>query len=1040
MARSQSLQVNIIGENKSLKRALGDSEKRMSRFGGAAGKIGKGLKVAGAGAAIGVGAVVVVLGKAAKAAMEAEKSATRMNTQLSALGKNTPAVKKNIDATVTSMAAMSGFDDEDLQDAFTRIVRSTGNVKTALGPQGLALAMDIARAKGIDAAKAAEIVAKAQDGQTGALKKLGVEVTKGMTGQQALAAAQKTFAGQAEAYGKTAAGAQERFGVAIEGVQEKIGAKLLPILTQLMNWVSANMPAIEGAISKVASAFDDAFNIAKTIFDFLKANHQIIIALAAGLGTVTVAWGAYTLATKGWAAATRIATAVQLAFNGSMLANPIGIVVIAVAALVAALVLLYQKNETVRKVIDAAWASIREHTLAAIGAIKSAIGSLVVFFQTNMLPPIIAVFNAIKAFWDKWGANIVAFFKRTFELFVSNIRAVIQIIRGIFTGDWQAVWNGVKTIVSNAVEQVKNILRNLGPIVLSLMKTVGSKLWEGFKSGAAGLAGKLGDLMSDGLAAIPKYAKEAFNKAKTIGGEILDGIGSIISQMPSKVGEIATAVIKAIPGAFSSVGSKIIEVLKDALSSVNLPTPYFKMREFDPPGPGSIDVPYSIGWKARGGKVKTPMVMVGEEAPQHPEWVIATNPAYRKKNLGYLAQAAGALGVGRAQGGLVYPLARKATGIIGTPGGGTHNASDWQSRNALDFAAPMGTDILAVANGIISGVGGSMGVRRSGGKVIYGQKFTLNTDKGGVFYTHMGNVKVHSGQRVTAGQHLADIWAPSGMPPHLHLGVQNGSPYLYNNAALYDNAPLVETGGAVRGPVVARPDGKGPMLLTGGIAKTPYGKGENARRIKWWNKHHPYKKVDKNGKPIPSKKNAPPGQAPEGTESEVEPTIETPWASDWDNWLKDATFGSAQALMTPDKTDDANWAAITKQGYKDRITTLEGALASTSDPHMQRVIKDELTGLYSTYSGMDSAGSTPESAPVYDPTNDLQAQVTQKEGLLASARRAAGLSNESNRVFTGAGDLQLLVVNTPSGQAMLANNATAGMGAQTGTASNRSRF
>jgi len=951
MARSQSLQVNIIGENKSLKRALGDSEKRMSRFGGAAGKIGKGLKVAGAGAAIGVGAVVVVLGKAAKAAMEAEKSATRMNTQLSALGKNTPAVKKNIDATVTSMAAMSGFDDEDLQDAFTRIVRSTGNVKTALGPQGLALAMDIARAKGIDAAKAAEIVAKAQDGQTGALKKLGVEVTKGMTGQQALAAAQKTFAGQAEAYGKTAAGAQERFGVAIEGVQEKIGAKLLPILTQLMNWVSANMPAIERVISQVMNA--------------------------------------------------------------------------------------------VSAVIGTAVGFIRQHW----DSIKAAVQGVITFFQQEVLPTITVifnaikpVFNAIKEFWNKWGANIVAFFKRTFELFVSNVRAVLQIIRGIFTGDWQAVWNGVKTIVSNAVEQVKNILRNLGPIVLSLMKTVGSKLWEGFKSGAAGLAGKLGDLMSDGLAAIPKYAKEAFNKAKTIGGEILDGIGSIISQMPSKVGEIATAVIKAIPGAFSSVGSKIIEVLKDALSSVNLPTPYFKMREFDPPGPGSIDVPYSIGWKARGGKVKTPMVMVGEEAPQHPEWVIATNPAYRKKNLGYLAQAAGALGVGRAQGGLVYPLARKATGIIGTPGGGTHNASDWQSRNALDFAAPMGTDILAVANGIISGVGGSMGVRRSGGKVIYGQKFTLNTDKGGVFYTHMGNVKVHSGQRVTAGQHLADIWAPSGMPPHLHLGVQNGSPYLYNNAALYDNAPLVETGGAVRGPVVARPDGKGPMLLTGGIAKTPYGKGENARRIKWWNKHHPYKKVDKNGKPIPSKKNAPPGQAPEGTESEVEPTIETPWASDWDNWLKDATFGSAQALMTPDKTDDANWAAITKQGYKDRITTLEGALASTSDPHMQRVIKDELTGLYSTYSGMDSAGSTPESAPVYDPTNDLQAQVTQKEGLLASARRAAGLSNESNRVFTGAGDLQLLVVNTPSGQAMLANNATAGMGAQTGTASNRSRF
>ena len=48
------------------------------------------------------------------------------------------------------------------------------------------------------------------------------------------------------------------------------------------------------------------------------------------------------------------------------------------------------------------------------------------------------------------------------------------------------------------------------------------------------------------------------------------------------------------------------------------------------------------------------MVMVGEEAPQHPEVVIASNPAYRRRNLGLWATAGKMLGIpGFASGGVV---------------------------------------------------------------------------------------------------------------------------------------------------------------------------------------------------------------------------------------------------------------------------------------------------------------------------------------------------------------------------------------------------
>jgi SLT domain-containing protein len=81
---------------------------------------------------------------------------------------------------------------------------------------------------------------------------------------------------------------------------------------------------------------------------------------------------------------------------------------------------------------------------------------------------------------------------------------------------------------------------------------------------------------------------------------------------------------------------------------------YFGTSNVGVNAPGSGQA--TPGHRAVGGMVDMPMVMVGEEAPQHPEVVIATNPAYRQRNLGLFAQAGQMLGIpGFAAGGMVAP-------------------------------------------------------------------------------------------------------------------------------------------------------------------------------------------------------------------------------------------------------------------------------------------------------------------------------------------------------------------------------------------------
>jgi hypothetical protein len=96
----------------------------------------------------------------------------------------------------------------------------------------------------------------------------------------------------------------------------------------------------------------------------------------------TVAMRAQAVATAAWAAITTGATAAMgaartgvLLLNAAMRANPIGAVITVITLLVGALVILYQRNETVRRIVDAVWAGI-----------KTAIGAVASWFTGTILP------------------------------------------------------------------------------------------------------------------------------------------------------------------------------------------------------------------------------------------------------------------------------------------------------------------------------------------------------------------------------------------------------------------------------------------------------------------------------------------------------------------------------------------------------------------------------------------------------------------------------------------------------------------------------
>lgn len=469
---ARRLEVLISGDARGLIRAYGDAEKSSRRFGGSVGQVGK---IAAAAAVGGIAALGVGLQKSFGAAIDAEKAQTRLDAAFRASGASTTEQAAAM-AAVSKVSARAALDDEDLMDALGRLTRVTGDVTKA--QRSLGIASDIARGRGISLEAATALVTKAHLGQVGALKRVGIEIPKvtaaqdmlkaahanateaqlkaakatddAATRQSAVAALQRQFAGDAEAYGKTAAGAQDRLKVAVENLQESFGAKLLPALT-----------AVTEATSRLVGWFEQHKGVA--------------VALGAALGTVGVTLLAVTTAMKlhaAWTtltvAATKAWTAAQWLLNVALTANPIGLVITAVAALAAGLFIAWQKSETFRRIVTGAFDAIHEVAQKVFPAVK-AIAS-VAFDAIGVAARIVTVhFNV-------WRAAILGV-ARMFEWLGKNAAKIVRAVQGALEaplGAITAAFGAVANVLNRIRDAMAWIIDHVGDLVGAVGKVLGA--------------------------------------------------------------------------------------------------------------------------------------------------------------------------------------------------------------------------------------------------------------------------------------------------------------------------------------------------------------------------------------------------------------------------------------------------------------------------------------------------------------------------------------------------------------------------------------
>jgi len=314
-----------------------------------------------------------------KAVTDAQTGIAKLATALNNAKQNTDANREAIDKTSQSMSNL-GFETADTEQAYGNLVTSTGSVKEATSLMGMAA--DLARYKHESLATAATTLARGTQGSVKAFKELGITLDTTLPKNEAIAKAfdelNQKIGGQASAYADTFAGKLDIMKAKLNDATVAIGSALLPVLSNLMtivmdvgaeigklydsyikpltDFVRENAAAFEILIGVLGGAYL-AFKTYEIGMNLFKAAQIVYIAMTTGM---TAAQTALTFATEGGEAATASMTAVQAGLNAVMEANPIGLVVTAVAALAAGFVLAWNNIKPFRDaVVDVASVAVQ---------------------------------------------------------------------------------------------------------------------------------------------------------------------------------------------------------------------------------------------------------------------------------------------------------------------------------------------------------------------------------------------------------------------------------------------------------------------------------------------------------------------------------------------------------------------------------------------------------------------------------------------------------------------------------------------------------
>lgn len=396
----------------------------------------------------------------------------------------------------------------------------------------------------------------------------------------------------------------------IEGAIGNLQANVVSKVMELVDLIGKDN--ITSAISSVGNVIGSVIDSVGKVAVFVKDNWSSIAPVVAGVTGAFVAFKAVMtfdaivaglLAFKG---ALSLAGAASKAFGLalSFLGGPIGLIVIAVGAVVGVVLYLWNTNEGFRNAVISIWSAIKSAFVSAWSFIADAWSGAKLFFSSlweSIKSSALSFVSWIKGIWSGitssvsfMVSSVISFFNSLWSqalviwsAIVNSISSVLNAYFPIFSAIWdgfrdalEIIWNLIKGLVETSINFVKGIIE---AVMLALSgdwqgawdkvkETVGTA-WENIKT-----------LVADAINALWKNIEQVWNNilntvsgiVSSILGVVSDTWNSIVNRISSFMGDIFSYISDGWNRVTSfldginlfSAGGAIIQSFLDGLMNV----------------------------------------------------------------------------------------------------------------------------------------------------------------------------------------------------------------------------------------------------------------------------------------------------------------------------------------------------------------------------------------------------------------------------------------------------------------------------------------
>ena len=369
----------------------------------------------------------------------------------------------------------------------------------------------------------------------------------------------------------------------LEELAISIGEILMPYIRQIVGWIQGLVDWLNGldegtkkiivTVTLVAAALGPVLIVIGKVFGAIGTIMTVVPQIAGAISSVI-----------GFVSGTVIPAI-------SAVVAAIGWVPLAIAAVVAILVVLYNKCEWFREAVNAIWTQIKEFFVSAWEVICS--------FFTETIPnawnSLVSFFQGIPAWWSGLWQSVGDFFSNIWTNMMSNpvLTGIVDMIRSLWENlstTLQGIWNGIKTAASGAWELIKNVV--LGPVLLLIdlvtgnftklkedatniwnnIKNAASTIWNGIKQVVSSLAQGLANHVSILFNGLKTTIANIWTAIKNTASSAWNGLKNLVSSIASNLKQAAVnafrTMVSGIGSALSSLGSVVQSGFQSAISFI----------------------------------------------------------------------------------------------------------------------------------------------------------------------------------------------------------------------------------------------------------------------------------------------------------------------------------------------------------------------------------------------------------------------------------------------------------------------------------------